>query len=119
MSEFEYRHCRPDALLQNVGGDRATFMLLVDIFERDTAEKLVQMRAALTQEDRAQLTFNTHAMKGTVGPTGADKLLQQLVELEAASRDPQGKFSEQTLDELEQQVAQIREELERFASGLK
>ncbi|HEX8954624.1 MAG TPA: Hpt domain-containing protein, partial [Burkholderiaceae bacterium] len=118
MSEAHYRHCRPDLLLQSVGGDRNTFMLLVDIFRRDTAEKLTGMRAALMRGERAQLAFSAHALKGTVGPTGADNLLQQLVELETASRDPLAALSEQALDELERQVARIREELERFAAGL-
>ncbi|HEX7640921.1 MAG TPA: Hpt domain-containing protein [Burkholderiaceae bacterium] len=119
MSEAQYRHCRPDILLQSVGGDRNTFMLLVDIFSRDTAEKLAGMREALIRGDRAHLVFSAHALKGTVGPTGADNLLRQLIELEAAGRDPLAALNEQTLDELEPQVARIREELERFAAGLR
>ncbi len=116
MSDSEYRHCRPDALLQNVGGDRITFMLLVDIFKRDTVEKLSNMREALIRGDRAQLTFGIHAMKGTVGPTGADNLLQQLVDLETISRDPQGVIDGHVLDDVERQIARIREELEQFAA---
>ena len=118
MSASEYRYSRPDALLANVGGDRNTFMLLVDIFRRDTAEKLANLREALAKGDRAQLVFNTHAMKGTVGPTGADALLEKLVSLEAASRDPQGVYNAQSIDEVERQVALIKEELERFAAKL-
>ena len=118
MNASEYRHCRPADLLDTVGGDRNTFMLLVDIFKRDTAEKLAWMREALAQGNRAQLAFNTHAMKGTVGPTGAAQLLQQLVSLEAACRDAQGGYSEQTLDNIELQVGQVREELEQFAANL-
>jgi HPt (histidine-containing phosphotransfer) domain-containing protein len=118
MSASEYRYSRPDALLASIGGDRNTFMLLVDIYRRDTAEKLASLREALSKGDRAQLVFNTHAMKGTVGPTGADALMEKLVSLEAAGRDPEGIVDAQSLHDVERQVAQVREELERFAARL-
>ena len=117
MNPSDYRHSRPADLLETVGGDRATFALLVDIFKRDTADKLDGMRRALAQGDRVQLGFHTHAMKGTVGPTGADVLLRQLADLEAACRDPQGSVDLRTLDDIERQAAEIREELERFGAN--
>ena len=118
MNASEYRHSRPAALLETVGGDRTTFLLLVDIFMRDTADKLTKLREALSHGDRAQLAFNTHAMKGTVGPTGADALLERLVSLEAACRDPEGVFDESAITDIERQVAEIGEELQRFAANL-
>ncbi len=118
MSAFEYRHSRPAALLETVGGSRDTFLLLLDIFRRDTADKLDRMRQALASGDRARLGFHTHALKGTVGPAGADVLLQQLVVLEAACKDPLPAHDEKTLADIEQQVAQVREELERFAASM-
>lgn len=117
MSESEYRHSRPAALLETVGGDRNTFKLLIDIFTRDTADKLARMREAIDQGDRAQLAFHAHALKGTVGPTGADALLRQLVDLEAACRDPQGVVDEAMLPGIGNQVEAIRLELERFAAN--
>ncbi len=118
MSASEYRHSQPAVLLEAVGGDRATFMLLLDIFKRDTTDKLAKMRLALAQGDRAQLAFNVHAMKGTVGPTGADALMRQLVDLEAACREPHGTCDEQTLADIERQTLEIAGELERFAANL-
>ncbi len=118
MSASEYRHSRPAALLETVGGSCDTFKLLVDIFKRDTEDKLAKMRQALANGDRAQLAFQTHALKGTVGPTGADVLLQQLVDLEVACKDPQGAVDETTFAQIEQQVGQIREELECFVATM-
>ena len=118
MGTSEYRHCRPAALLDTVGGDRRTFILLVDIFRRDTAEKLGRMREALAQGDRAQLRFSTHAMKGTVGPTGADALLRHLAALEAACRDPLYSCGAEALEHIALQVELVGEELERFAAGM-
>ncbi len=118
MSASEYRHSRPADLLETVGGSRDTFMLLVDIFKRDTAAALATMRQALASGDRTQLAFDMHAMKGTVGPTGADSLSQQLIVLEAACGDPQGVCDDSTLADIERQVTQIREELERFAATI-
>lgn len=118
MSESEYRHSRPAELLETVGGDRNIFKLLIDIFTRDSADQLARMREAMSNNDRAQLAFHTHALKGTVGPTGADALLRQLVDLEAACRDPQGTVAEAVLADIEAQVAAVRVELERFSAGV-
>src|SRR6185437_7874586 len=112
MSASEYRYSRPAALLETVGGDRTTFLLLIDIFKRDTADKLAKLREALAHGDRAQLAFNTHALKGTVGPTGADALFARLVELEHACRSPEGVFGDDAIADVERQVRQILVELE-------
>lgn len=118
MSPPEFLHCKPAALLETVGGDRNTFMLLVDIYRRDTAEKLAAMRQAMGQGDWSQFAFHTHAMKGTVGPTGGDILLAELVRIEAEARGSRQGCDEAALAGVERQLAEIREELERFAATL-
>lgn len=118
MSASEFLHCKPAALLETVGGDRNTFMLLVDIYRRDTAEKLAAMQRAIKQGDWEQFAFNTHALKGTVGPTGADILLDDLVRLEAQARSTRTACDAAALAGIERQLGEIRQELERFAAML-
>jgi HPt (histidine-containing phosphotransfer) domain-containing protein len=110
------QHCHPELLLEMVGGDRDIFLQLVDIFKRESMEKLQAMRQAVEQGNLPQLAFNSHALKGTVGPLGVDALVEELVRIEDECNRGQAGCDAQKLAELAQQVEAIRLEVEHFVA---
>jgi hypothetical protein len=117
VESSEYLFCRPAELLETVGGQRAIFLQLVEIFKRDGAEKLADMRQATLQGDLARLAFSSHAFKGTVGPVGCDPLIGELVRIEEECRRGQCSCDERVFAGIELQLRQVENELQRFIAS--
>jgi two-component system sensor histidine kinase/response regulator len=86
MSRSDSPHCRPQELLDTLGGDRAIFLELVEVFERESGAKLGAMQAAAAAADWPLLGRQAHALKGTVGPLAADALVRMLQQIEEDCR---------------------------------
>ena len=114
MEPSRYKHCHPELLFEMVGGDRDIFLQLVEIFKRDSLEKLQAMRQAMEQGNLPQLAFNSHALKGTVGPLGVDALVEDLIRIEDECNRGQAGCDAQKLADLTREIDAIREEVEHF-----
>jgi len=82
MSVSEYKHSQPGMLMETVGDDKEIFLQLIDIFFSESAEKFEKVREAAKASNFEQLGRQCHALKGTVGPLGTDRLVQLLLEIE-------------------------------------
>jgi hypothetical protein len=94
------------------------FLQLVDILVRESAEKLGGMRAAAAASDFERLGFLSHALKGTVGPVGADALVQMLLAVENACNRKQFNFAGQNLLMIERESENVQKEVQHFAAQL-
>lgn len=117
MRGGRYSYCNPTVLLDTVGGDRALFLMMTDIFFRECAAKWSALQQAAAAQDVRAAGRHSHALKGTVGPLAATTLLNLLEQLEADCAvqrrvDPRGLARIQA--ELKEVVAEVR----RFVSTL-
>jgi hypothetical protein len=88
MGTPSHTPARPAALLEAVGGDRAMFQKLSEIFFRDCGLKFAALKQAFEAGDRQAIGFHSHALKSTVGPMAATKLLGMLQALEQECEHP-------------------------------
>jgi HPt (histidine-containing phosphotransfer) domain-containing protein len=105
-------------LLETVGDDQEVFLQLVDIFNSESAEKLANMRQAATASDFTALGHHSHALKGTVGPLGADALVQMLIQIEDECDRNECSCDEQRLQVVESELSQVRSEVQQFVAKL-
>ena len=118
MNSSHDSHCQPELLLEGVGGDHGIFLQLAEIFNRKSAVIFKQMQAAAAVSDFAQLGRQSHSLKGTVGPYGADKLMEMLIQIEEECDTRQCVCDEKSLATIEQELNQVRVELQQFIDRL-
>jgi HPt (histidine-containing phosphotransfer) domain-containing protein len=83
---MQFEHSRPAELLENIGDDKETFLQLADIFRRESLVIFTRVRDAAAKGDLPELGRESHSLKGTVGPLGADQLVQMLLDIEDECR---------------------------------
>lgn len=113
---MQYIHSRPNELLENVGGDRETFLLLIDIFRRESVTIFGRMRDAAGNRNLPELGMHSHSLKGTVGPTGADQLVQMLLDIEDACKRGDYICDSSRLTEVERELSMVGGEINDFIS---
>lgn len=118
MDATRYTHCQPGLLLETVGEDREIFLQLVDIYVDESAEKLKKMRQAATASDFEQLRQHSHALKGTVGPLGAEALMQMLIQVEDECDRKQCQCDEARMLSIERESDLVRQEVRDFVAHL-
>ena len=118
MNSPQYDHSQPGLLLEIVGDDQEMFLQLAEIFVRESAEKFQNMRIAMAASDFTQLGRQSHALKGTVGPLGADALVEELVKIEEECNASQFQRDDARLDALEVELNQVKRELQLFIANL-
>ena len=116
MNSNAYQYCQPAMLFETVGEDREVFLMLIEIFERDSAEKLDKMNQALARQDFEQLGFLSHALKGTVGPLGANALMQTLLRIEAECERRECRADMHTMQEIDRCLGNMRAEIADFVA---
>jgi HPt (histidine-containing phosphotransfer) domain-containing protein len=79
---MQFKHSNPVELLENVGDDRETFLQLATIFRTESVAIFGRMRDAAAKGDLLELGRESHSLKGTVGPLGANQLMQMLLDIE-------------------------------------
>ena len=114
MNSIHYTHCQPGLLMENVGGDRGIFLQLAEIFRHESVAIFEQMRAAALASNYEQLGRQSHSLKGTVGPLGADKLVEMLVEIEDECSSKQCVCDEKRLAEIADALQYVGTELQHF-----
>ena len=114
MNSTYYTHCQPGLLLENIGGDQEIFLQLAEIFQRESVAIFERMRAAALASNFAQLARESHSLKGTVGPLGADKLVDMLVEIEDECNRRQCVCDEGKLLAIADSLRRVQTELQHF-----
>ena len=114
MNSTYYTHCQPGLLLENIGGDQEIFLQLAEIFQRESVAIFERMRAAALASNFEQLGRESHSLKGTVGPLGADKLVDMLVEIEDECNSSQCVCDERKLLAIADALHHVRTELRHF-----
>jgi HPt (histidine-containing phosphotransfer) domain-containing protein len=114
MNLPQYSHCQPGLLLETVGDDREVFLQLVEIFMRESAEKCELLRLAAAAADFEQLGFQSHALKGTVGPLGARALVQMLLLMEDECGRKQCICDAERISMIDEELSHVRREMQQF-----
>ena len=111
-------HSRPNELLDNVGGDWETFLQLAGIFRRESVVIMARIRNAAICDNLLDLGRQSHSLKGTVGPLGADQFVQMLLDIEDECHRGNCHCDEARLTVLEDELRQVRAELEEFIAQM-
>lgn len=102
-------------------GDAAGFEVLqelLDLFDRDTPQRVAALREALTGRDAAAVEFVAHSLKGSVLTLGATRAGELCSRLEQAGRHADLDGTEEVLCELDVQLGAVRDALGQVvASG--
>lgn len=118
MNSTHYTHCQPGLLLENVGGDQEIFLQLAEIFRNESADIFERMRAAALASNFEQLGRQSHSLKGTVGPLGADSLVDMLVEIEEECHGKRCVCDEKRLAAIADALHHVGVELQQFIDNL-
>jgi len=118
MNSTHHRHCLPELLLENVGGDREIFLQLAEILARESVAIFDQIRVAAAKSDFEQLGRQSHSLKGTVGPFGADELVNMLLQIEDECDSKNCICDERRLKIIANELNQVRTELQQFIDDL-
>jgi HPt (histidine-containing phosphotransfer) domain-containing protein len=108
------RHCHPELMLDNVGGDREIFLQLAEIYKHESVKIFGQMQIAADAQDFNELGRQSHSLKGTVGPLGADDLVKILIQIEDECNRKQCQCDANRLTSIRDELAHIGTELQSF-----
>ncbi len=114
MTSMPFMHSHPQILLENVGDDKETFLQLAEIFRRESVSILTQMRESCGKSDLVALGRQSHSLKGTVGPLGADQLVQMLLDIEDDCVKGKYVCNEKQLAQVEDELRMVGSELTSF-----
>jgi|SRR5450830_4959 len=81
-----YQHINPAVLLDAAGQDIPTFLELSATFLDIAPPMYERLHQAITAGQAAEVTLQSHSLKGTVALIGADQLASRLGRIEALSR---------------------------------
>ncbi len=118
MNRSSFTHCNPAALLNEVGGDAATFRMLADVFFRESRNKFAALKLAAQADDMPALGAHSHALKGTVGPLAPARLLQMLQILEDECHQQRCRCGPSRLAALHSELSAVAAELRQFMGKL-
>lgn len=114
MNTITYTHCDPLMLLETVGYDKEIFTDWVTLFLSECLTQFEAVVLAAKQGDMKALEFECHALKGTVGQTGADKLVEMLLALETESHQGHANCPPERLQAIREEIMLTREEMQHF-----
>lgn len=116
MTTTPYTHCQPDFLLETVGGDREIFLELAEIFARESNDGFARLTLAAKAGDIGQMGYQSHSLKGTVGPLGASALVDMLFAIEEECEQRQCVCDDQRLACIEQELQQVQREMAHYVA---
>ncbi|TMA54059.1 MAG: response regulator, partial [Deltaproteobacteria bacterium] len=100
-----------DALLRQVGGNRAAFAEVLDLFREDSARMLDALRSALATRDGSALEHTAHQLRGALMVMAAPGAAAAALRLEEIGR-------EQDFRSAPEAWARLTNELDRLEPGL-
>ncbi|WP_338849637.1 Hpt domain-containing protein [Massilia sp. W12] len=114
VSTVTYQHCDPTQLLETVGFDREIFTEWVTMFLSESVSQFEQVKQAALAGDAKQLEFEAHALKGSVGNTGAQKLYETLYAIELEGHAGKCECPPQRIQEVEDLLMEVRKEMQHY-----
>lgn len=109
-----YQHCDPLMLLETVCFDKEIFVEWVSLFLSESLSQYEAMKLTAESGAQQQLEFEAHALKGTVGQTGAEKLVELLLDLETQAKAGTCYAPQNLLEEILQELMATREEMQHY-----
>src|SRR5262249_5155528 len=106
-----------EELLKRVGGNTRLLKQMIRTFRRDSLRKLAEMKRALKRKDGIALATAAHALKGSASLFGSERATQGTQALQEMGRKEELGQAPRTLRELEEAIAQLREELRGYDSS--
>jgi len=103
-----------EVLLRRVGGNARLLRQIVRTFRKDAPRKIAEMKRALHRKDGIALATAAHALKGSASLFGAEKATLGAQQLQEMGRKGEVEHAVTLLTELEEAVAQLREELRGY-----
>jgi HPt (histidine-containing phosphotransfer) domain-containing protein len=119
VNHMKYKHCNPEMLLETVGDDKEVFIELADIFLSESISKYASLQRAALTSDWKTLGYESHSLKGTVGPLGADVLFHLLETIEIECDQNNCICDQQRLSVINSELNHIRAEVGHFVNYLK
>ena len=104
--------------LQRVGGSQASYLRLLHKFADNQGGAIQRARDALQAGKREQLERVFHALKGAAGSIGAIELQRLAAELEVRIKQAAYAVSAQDFDEVERELKQVLQQLEKLPDSL-
>jgi len=101
------------ALFINMAGDEALIRELIAMYDDDEPRLCTAMEAAIAAGDAAALRDSAHALKGAVANFCALRAQASAQRLESLARDGQIDEAPAALEDLREELARLREALER------
>lgn len=114
MTLLRYNHCQPAQLLEMVGNDQQIFLELANIFMHEGIKTFKKLRIAANALDMKELSYESHSLKGTVGPLGAEALMQMLISIENECKCLQYVREEKKISLIEEEIGHVRLEVQHF-----
>lgn len=118
MNAAAYKHCNPFLLMETVDNDHEVFLQLHEIFLRDGMEKFERMTQTASTGDLDHLGRASHALKGTVGPLGANQLVKMLQEIEDECNHHRCLCGQERLDLIRMEMEAVKREMDHFVQNL-
>ena len=104
-----------EAALARVGGDTQLLGELAALFLEEYPDLLWQIRASAAEGEPSRAVGSAHQLKGLLGQFGADDARAVAMKVELAGRADDLGALQESLDELESAMAELRPELEAMA----
>jgi len=111
---MQFEHSRPNELLENVGNDKETFLQLMEIFRRESVAIFGRIRDAAAKRNLSELHRQSHSLKGTVGPLGADQLVQMLLDIEDECKLGTCVCDDARLTRVENELKKVSADMDNF-----
>jgi Amt family ammonium transporter len=97
-----------DTLIERCMNDMATIDVVIKKFETQARRDVSQIQHGIEQQDLRTASRSAHALKGAAGILAADRVARIAAELERLGRQEQAQA-----DEMQQQLAQLQQEVQR------
>jgi CheY-like chemotaxis protein/HPt (histidine-containing phosphotransfer) domain-containing protein len=103
-----------DALLKSFDGDRDLVSMLAKVFADSSPGQLSELDDAVTRGDAEALASGAHALRGSVANFRAEAAVDAATRLEQLARSGDLSAADSALAVLQDEIEQLREELETF-----
>ncbi|MDD3925213.1 MAG: Hpt domain-containing protein [bacterium] len=97
-----------DEALARSGGDASLLCELIDLFMEILPERLSAMQESLAADDYESLAHLAHALKGSAGAIGAQRVFEGALGLETAGKAGNIEESVRMLEQLKKEINAFR-----------
>ncbi len=104
----------PVHLKENAGDEPDLIRELIDIFDEESPDLMVQIDDALEKEDTEALHAATHSLKGMIGPYGARDAFDKSEQVNDLARSGDLAGARDALPELRNAIEELREALRSY-----